>query len=58
MVYASQHDYDDAVTYFQMAIDDPKYQTPHKAYMGLGNSLLKIGKSAEAGAAFRSAALD
>lgn len=58
MVYASAKDYEDAVRYFQLAVENPKYATPYKAYMGMGNSLLKIGKSAEAGAAFRSAALD
>lgn len=58
MVYASQHDYEDAITHFNAAVDDVRYPTPYKAYTALGNSLLKIGKSAEAGAAFRSAALD
>lgn len=58
MVYASQHDFEDAIVNFKAAVDDPRYPTPYKAYQAMGNSLLKLGKSAEAGAAFRSAALD
>ena len=58
MVYASQGDFEDAITNFQSALDDSRYATPYKAYQAMGNALLKLGKSAEAGAAFRSAALD
>ena len=57
-VYASQLDYEDAIPFFAEALEDPKYKTGYKAYMGLGNAYLKLGKSAEAGASFRSAALD
>ncbi len=39
-------------------MSDAKYDTPYKAYTGMGNALLKLGKSAEAGVAFREAALD
>lgn len=58
MVYASQGDFEDAITNFKAVTEDSRYATPYKAYVALGNSLLKLGKSAEAGAAFRSAALD
>ena len=39
-------------------MSDRNYETPYKAYSGMGKAYLKLGKSAEAGAAFRSAALD
>ena len=58
MVYASQGDFEDAITNFKAVTEDSRYATPYKAYVALGNSLLKLGKSAEAGAAFRAAALD
>ena len=53
MVYASQGDFEDAITNFKAVTEDSRYATPYKAYVALGNSLLKLGKSAEAGAAFR-----
>ena len=58
MSYAALHDYDNAVKHFEIAVSDAKYATPYKAYMGMGNVLMKQGKSAEAGVAFREAALD
>lgn len=58
MAYAALHDFDDAVKHFEIAVSDGKYLTPYKAYTAMGNALLKKGKSAEAGVAFREAALD
>ena len=58
MAYASLHDYEDAVKHFEIAVSDAKYDAAYKAYSGMGNALLKLGKSAEAGVAFREAALD
>ena len=58
MSYAALHDYDNAVKHFEIAVSDAKYNTPYKAYMGMGNVLMKQGKSAQAGVAFREAALD
>lgn len=58
MAYASLHDFDSAVKHFEIAVSDRGYETPFKAYMGMGNSLMKMGKTAEAGVAFREAALD
>ena len=58
MAYASLHDYEDAVKHFEIAVSDAKYDASYKAYSGMGNALLKLGKSAEAGVAFREAALD
>ena len=52
------HDYEDAVQHFEIAASDAKYDAKYRAYTGMGNAYLKLGKSAEAGAAFRSAALD
>ena len=57
MAYASLHDYEDAVKHFEIAVSDAKYDASYKAYSGMGNALLKLGKSAEAGVAFREAAL-
>ena len=37
-VYASQLDYEDAIPFFAEALEDPKYKTGYKAYMGLGNA--------------------
>ena len=37
---------------------DEANPTPYKSYMGMGNALMKLGKSAEAGVAFREAARD
>ena len=56
--YAALHDFDGAVKHFEIAVSDGKYLTPYKAYTAMGNALLKKGKSAEAGVAFREAALD
>ena len=58
MSYAAMHDYDNAVKHFEIAVSDANYASPYKAYMGMGNVLMKQGKSAEAGVAFREAALD
>jgi tetratricopeptide (TPR) repeat protein len=58
MTYASQRDFPHAVEYFQQACDAPNCKNAYKAYMGLGNAQLKMGKTAEAGHAFREAALD
>ena len=58
MAYASLRDYDNAINCFEIALSDPNYATPHKAHMGMGNALMKQGKTAEAGVAFREAALD
>ncbi len=58
MAYASLRDWPNAVKHFEIAVSDRNYPTPYKAYIGMGNALLKQGKSAEAGVAFREAALD
>ena len=58
MAYAALRDWPNAVKHFEIAVSDRDYPTPYKAYMGMGNALLKQGKSAEAGVAFREAALD
>jgi len=58
MAYAALRDWVNAVKHFEIAVSDRNYPTPYKAYMGMGNTLLKQGKSAEAGVAFREAALD
>ena len=58
MAYAALHDYENAVRHFEISVSDAKYDTPYKAYIGMGNALMKLGKSAEAGVAFREAALD
>ena len=58
MAYAALRDWTNAVKHFEIAVSDRNYPTPYKAYMGMGNVLLKQGKSAEAGVAFREAALD
>ena len=58
MAYATLRDWPNAVKHFEIAVSDRNYATPYKAYMGMGNALLKQGKSAEAGVAFREAALD
>ena len=58
MSYAALRDWVNAVKHFEIAVSDRNYPTPYKAYMGMGNVLLKQGKSAEAGVAFREAALD
>ena len=58
MSYVSLGDYENAIKHFEIAVSDANYATPYKAYSALGNVLLKQGKSAEAGVAFREAALD
>ena len=58
MSYAALRDWNNAVKHFEIAVSDRNYPTPYKAYTGMGNALLKQGKSAEAGVAFREAALD
>ena len=58
MAYASLHDYDNAVRYFEAAVSDEGYDARYKAYIGMGNAYMKVGKTAEAGVAFREAALD
>lgn len=58
MAYAALRDWPSAVRHFDVAVSDENYPTPYKAYTGMGNALLKQGKSAEAGVAFREAALD
>ncbi|MBQ9000724.1 MAG: tetratricopeptide repeat protein [Eggerthellaceae bacterium] len=58
MAYAALRDWPNAVKHFEIAVSDRNYATPYKAYSGMGNALLKQGKSAEAGVAFREAALD
>lgn len=58
MAYAALRDWPSSVKHFEIAVSDPGYPTPYKAYTGMGNALLKQGKSAEAGVAFREAALD
>ena len=59
MAYAALHDYEDAVAELR-GRRCPTRSTipPYKAYTGMGNALLKMGKTAEAGVAFRNAALD
>ena len=58
MTYASLHDYENAVKHFEISVSDARYDSRYKAYAGMGNALLKQGKTAEAGVAFREAALD
>ena len=58
MAYAALHDYENAVRHFEISVSDAKYETRFKAYIGMGNALMKAGKTAEAGVAFREAALD
>ena len=58
MAYAALRDWPNAVKHFEISVSDRNYATPYKAYTGMGNALLKQGKSAEAGVAFREAALD
>ena len=58
MAYAALRDWRNAVKHFEIAVSDRGYPTPYKAYTGMGTALLKQGKSAEAGVAFREAALD
>ena len=41
MAYASLRDYNNAKAHFQHAVEDPDYDTPYKAYMGLGNAELQ-----------------
>ena len=56
--YASLRDYTNAINCFEKSVADTTNPTPYKSYMGMGNALMKLGKSAEAGVAFREAALD
>ena len=58
MSYAALRDWPNSVKHFEIAVSDRNYPTPYKAYTGMGNALMKQGKSAEAGVAFREAALD
>ena len=58
MAYASLRDYTNAINCFEKSVADTTNPTPYKSYMGMGNALMKLGKSAEAGVAFREAALD
>ena len=57
MAYAALRDWPNAIKHFEIAVSDRAYPTPYKAYTAMGNALLKQGKSAEAGVAFREAAL-
>ena len=43
---------------FSAATQDASYATPFKAYLGLGNALFQSGDYANAGTAFRQAAID
>ncbi len=56
MAYASLRDYTNAINCFEKSVADTTNPTPYKSYMGMGNALMKLGKSAEAGVAFREAA--
>ncbi|MDY2776943.1 MAG: tetratricopeptide repeat protein, partial [Collinsella sp.] len=47
-----------AAASFREAVNDSSYATPYKAYLGLGNALLKSGNPTDAGVAFRAAAID
>lgn len=58
MAYAASRDYTNAVKHFEISISDRNYKKVYKAHLALGNVLLKMGKSAEAGVEFREAALD
>ena len=58
MAYASLRDYEHAVRCFRLSVEEGGNETPYKAYMGMGNALMKLGKTAEAGVAFREASLD
>ncbi|MEE0706919.1 MAG: tetratricopeptide repeat protein, partial [Adlercreutzia sp.] len=51
MAYASLRDYENAIRYFEQSVQDQANPTPYKSYMGMGNALMKLGKSAEAGVA-------
>ena len=50
-------DYTNAINCFEKSVADDQ-RCSYKSYMGMGNALMKLGKSAEAGVAFREAALD
>lgn len=58
MAYASLHDFENAERHFEIAVSDRKYGSAYKAYAAMGNALMKMGKTAEAGVAYREAALD
>lgn len=58
MAYAASRDYTNAVKHFEISISDRNYKKVYKAHLALGNVLLKMGKSVEAGVEFREAALD
>ena len=51
-------DYVTAAQAFSAATQDASYATPFKAYLGLGNALFQSGDYANAGTAFRQAAID
>ncbi len=55
---AAAGDLEGAVDSFSAATKDSLYATPYKAYLGLAGALLKLDRVAEAGVAFRSAAID
>ena len=40
MAYAALHDYENAVRHFEISVSDAKYDTPYKAYIGMGNALM------------------
>ncbi len=58
MAYAALHDFENAERHFEIAVSDRKYGAAYKAYAAMGNALMKMGKTAEAGVAYREAALD
>lgn len=46
MAYASLRDYTNAINCFEKSVADTTNPTPYKSYMGMGNALMKLGKSA------------
>ena len=58
LAYAALGDYAHAVRFFEIAVASPDMKQVYKINQSLGSALLKLGKSAEAGVAFRNAALD
>ena len=56
--YAAAGDNASAVQSFSEAVKDTTYATPYKAYLGMGSALLAQGDVAQAGTAFRQAAID
>ena len=50
---AASGDLEGAAESFTHATQDASYATPYKAYLGLGSALQKLGRTTEAGVAYR-----